>query len=182
MPELVPLWEQPSHPGRLLVVKGSQPYKTAAFSLISLPAGAFFAKINSATPVNRPTYTSVASGKDSHLELNSDLVYCNHSCNPSLIFDMTRFEVRVSDTRPLSIGDSLTWFYPASEWEMAQGFTCECGEGDKCLGFITGSSKIDHSVLERYWVNDHIRQLVEEQMQGYEATGDIDGCGPKRLP
>ncbi|KAK1144633.1 hypothetical protein N8T08_004936 [Aspergillus melleus] len=162
MSEFIPFWEQPSHPDRLQVVKGDQPYKSAAYSLISLPAGAFFAKINTATFVDHTTYTSVANGKDLRIELNSDLVYCNHSCNPSLVFDMTRFEVRVSEDRPLAVGDELSFFYPSTEWEMVQPFRCECSAGpDKCLGFIAGSSKVEPSTLARFWLNDHIRQLLE---------------------
>ncbi|PLB48312.1 hypothetical protein P170DRAFT_360504 [Aspergillus steynii IBT 23096] len=162
MSEFIPFWAQPSHPGRLQVLKGDEPYKSAARSLISLPAGAVFAKISTATLVDHTTYTSVATGKDSRIELNSDLVYCNHSCNPSLVFDITRFEVRVSEDRPLAVGDELTFFYPSTEWEMVQPFRCECSAGpDKCLGFIAGSSKIEPSVLARFWLNDHIRQLVE---------------------
>lgn len=163
MPEFIPCWEQPSHPDHLQVAKGDQPYKSAAYSLISLPAGALFAKITTATFVDQTTYTSVATGKDSRIELNSDLVYCNHSCNPSLVFDMARFEVRVSEDRPLAVGDELTFFYPSTEWEMVQPFRCECSANpDQCLGFIAGSSKIEPSVLARFWLNDHIRQLLKD--------------------
>ena len=46
------------------------------------------------------------------IELHSDLVFCNHSCRPTLVFDMAKLEVRVADDRPLSVGDDLTFFYP----------------------------------------------------------------------
>ncbi|KJZ69530.1 hypothetical protein HIM_11072 [Hirsutella minnesotensis 3608] len=160
MSELLPSWEQPSHPDRLKIVKGDQPYKAAAYSLVSLKAGALFAKITTATLVKHTTYSSVATGKDSRIELNSDLVYCNHSCSPSLIFDMTRFEVRVLDNRPLNVGDPLTFFYPSTEWEMVQPFHCECDAGAECLGFIEGASTIAPSVLAKYWLNKHIQTAI----------------------
>ncbi|KAA8646755.1 hypothetical protein EYZ11_013303 [Aspergillus tanneri] len=164
MREFIPFWKQPSHPDRLKVVKGDKPYKSSARSLISLPAGSFFAKISTATFVSHDTYTSVANGKGSRIELNSDLIYCNHSCSPSLVFDMTKFEVRVSDDRPLAVGDELTFFYPSTEWTMVQPFECECNAGPgKCLGLIAGASKVDLSVLKRFWLNEHIRQLVQEK-------------------
>ncbi|KAE8151711.1 hypothetical protein BDV25DRAFT_128593 [Aspergillus avenaceus] len=163
MPELTPFWNQPSHPDQLEVVKGDQPYQSSARSLISLPAGALFAKITTATPENSDTYSSVAVGKNARIELNSDLVYCNHSCSPSLVFDMTRFEVRVSDDRALAVGDELSFFYPSTEWTMVQPFKCQCGAGSQCIGWIAGASHIPNSVLHRYWLNDHVRQLLDEQ-------------------
>ncbi|GAB1199272.1 hypothetical protein APSETT444_008618 [Aspergillus pseudonomiae] len=139
MTELIPSWQQPSHPDR-----------------------AFFAKITTATPGDHDTYSSVATGIDSRIELNSDLVYCNHSCAPSLVFDMTRFEVRVADDRPLAVGDELTFFYPSTEWTMVQPFQCRCGAGlGKCLGRIAGASQIHSSVPKEYWLNIHIRQQLD---------------------
>ncbi|OGM49267.1 galactose-proton symport [Aspergillus bombycis] len=162
MAEFIPRWQQPSHPDRLLVVKGDQPYTSSARSLVSLPAGAVFAKITTATPGDHDTYTSVATGIGSRIELNSDLVYCNHSCAPSLVFDMTRFEVRVAEDRPLAVGDELTFFYPSTEWAMVQPFQCACGAGlGKCLGRIAGASQIHSSVLREYWLNTHIQQQLQ---------------------
>ncbi|KAL4965109.1 SET domain-containing protein [Aspergillus stella-maris] len=171
MAEFVPSWGQPTHPDRLQVIKGDQPFQSSARSLISLPAGALFAKITTATHVNQTTYTSVADGANSRIELNSDLVYCNHSCQPSLIFDMTRFEVRVVDNRSLSVGDELTFFYPSSEWAMVQPFQCECIAGaDQCLGLISGSRDLEPDVLQRCWLNDHVWGLLAEKMQRAKET------------
>ncbi|KAJ6442238.1 galactose-proton symport [Purpureocillium lavendulum] len=168
--EFTAFWEQPSHPELIQVVKGTRPYAAAAYSLVALPAGAHFARITTATPVPQTTYTSVGTGRDARVELNSDLVYCNHSCAPSLVFDMARREVRVADGRPLRRGDPLTFFYPSSEWDMVQPFRCECGEGVQvCLGVVAGASNIDPLVLSRYWLNDHVRELLAEKM-GAEST------------
>ncbi|KAL4931017.1 uncharacterized protein BDV17DRAFT_257982 [Aspergillus undulatus] len=171
MTEFIPSWPQPSHPDRLLVVKGNQPFQSSARSLIALPAGALFAKITTATHVDQTTYTSVADGANSRIELNSDLVYCNHSCHPSLVFDMTLFEVRVVDNRPLAVGDELTFFYPSSEWTMVQAFQCQCAAGpDRCLGLIEGSRHLEPDVLERYWLNDHVWGLLAEKVKRAKET------------
>lgn len=45
------------------------------------------------------------AGRNLHLELNSNLVFINHSCAPSLEWDMERMEVRVSRNRDLKKGD-----------------------------------------------------------------------------
>ncbi|GJN81944.1 hypothetical protein PLIIFM63780_005480 [Purpureocillium lilacinum] len=167
MAEFTPFWEQPSHPGLIQVVKGNRPYTSAAYSLVLLPPGALFAHITTATTVAHTTYTSVATGSDSRIELNSDLVYCNHSCQPSLVFDMARLEVRVSDDRPLRPGDALTFFYPSTEWDMVQPFRCECGADDGvCLGRVAGASVVEPQLLmARWWLNEHVRDLVADKMQ-----------------
>lgn len=169
MSEFTPTWEQPSHAERLQVKKGDRPYSAAAYSNITLPAGALFAKITTATKAPEDTYTSVGDGVNSRIELNSDLVYCNHSCDPSLVFDMGKMEVRVADDRPLTSGDVLTFFYPSSEWAMVQPFRCECGAGDKCLGWIAGASQMEPAVLARFWLNDHIMLQLEKKVLGQHS-------------
>lgn len=165
MSEFTPTWQQPSHPDRLQVLKGDQPFQSSARSLIALPAGALFAKITTATRAPKTTYTSVADGPDSRIELNSDLVYCNHSCQPTLVFDMSRFEVRVANDRPLAVGDDLTFFYPSTEWTMVQAFQCQCAASSRCLGMISGSHDIEPALLQRYWLNDHVERLLGRDSQ-----------------
>jgi hypothetical protein len=155
----------PTHPDRLHVVRSSKAFGSGAISLVDLPAGAVFAPITTATPGPK-AWTSVQTGRDTHIELNSDLVYCNHSCAPSLNFDMAKMEVRVVDDRPLRKGDALTFFYPSSEWEMDQPFRCTCGGGDGvCNGSISGAKTMPRARLARYWLNAHIDELLAEQEQ-----------------
>lgn len=151
----------PTHPGLLRVVRSPKAFASGAISEVSLPAGAVFAKITTATP-GKKAYTSVQTGRDSHIELNSDLVFCNHSCEPSLNFDMARMEVRVVDDRPLKVGDALTFFYPSSEWEMDQAFECTCG-AQGCKRVIEGAKGMSREVLQGYWLNAHIEELLKER-------------------
>ncbi|KAI0120644.1 putative galactose-proton symport [Xylariales sp. AK1849] len=162
MSEFTPTWKQPSHPVSIKVVKGARPYTSSARSLVALPRGALFSKINTPTAAPRKTYTSVQVGPGVNVELCSDLVYCNHSCSPSLEFDMSSFEVRVAQDRPLSVGDELTFFYPSTEWDMVQPFKCTCGSR-KCLGLIAGSKDLDAIILSRYWLNPHVERLLMER-------------------
>ncbi|KAE8417294.1 hypothetical protein BDV36DRAFT_296322 [Aspergillus pseudocaelatus] len=169
MSEFIPTWKQPSHPESLQVIKGATPFTASARSLVALPAGALFSKITTAIPAPQKTYTSVQTGPGLNIELCSDLVYCNHSCSPSLEFDMSTFEVRVARDRPLSVGDELTFFYPSTEWDMVQPFNCFCGS-QNCLGLIAGSQDMGASVLSRYWLNPHVKQLLEGKQMMVEAT------------
>lgn len=155
-------WKQPSHPDQIFVSAG--PGRTsAAISLVCLPAGAFFAPITGITSCYRRTWTSVQHSVDgSNIELNSDLVFCNHSCRPSLVFDMSKLEVRVADNTPLKAGDPLTFFYPSTEWDMVAPFTCECSAkgASRCGRRIVGAKHADRVFLERFWLNDHIKDLL----------------------
>lgn len=156
-----PQQQQQPLPSLLRVNHSPAAFSSSASSLTTLPPGALFTKITTATP-SKKAYTSVQTSRTTHIELNSDLVYCNHSCEPTLVFDMGRMEVRVVDDRPLGVGDPLTFFYPSSEWEMEQGFSCVCGSG-KCKGRIEGARGMSREELEGYWLNGHIVEMVEER-------------------
>lgn len=122
-----------------------------------------FARITNPTPAT-VAYSSVQASKDLHIELNCDLVYINHSCKPTLVFDMQRWEVRVNPDleRGLREGDELTFFYPSTEWEMAQPFDCLCGT-EECRGRISGAKDTSLDVLDEYWLNPHIEELLHEK-------------------
>jgi hypothetical protein len=136
-------------------------YTTYSTSLVSLPAGAVFSPILTATPAP-VAYSSVQTGPDSHIELNSDLVYINHSCEPSLEFDMEKMEVRVARGADLHVGDELSFFYPSTEWSMEQPFQCRCGKA-ACKGLIKGAREMDEGALREYWLNAHIVGLLDER-------------------
>lgn len=62
----------------------------------------------------------------------------------------------------LAVGQELTFFYPSTEWDMAQGFDCFCG-AKTCRGFISGAKNMSKKQLEGMWLNAHIRELLEEK-------------------
>jgi hypothetical protein len=152
---------RPSHPDLIEIHRGSGSFSSYSTSLVDLNAGSLFTRITSATLVSAAAYSTVQTGKDSHVELNSDLLYTNHSCDPSLIFDMKQMEVRVVDDRPLKKGDVLTFFYPSTEWEMAQAFDCQC-RTPKCLGTIQGAKHMQRDILRTFWLNKHIEDLLKQ--------------------
>jgi len=149
---------------RLKVERSPKAFGSRAVSLVDLPAGSVFARITNYTPNTTKAYSSVQVGPNQHIELNSELLYCNHSCEPTLVFDMSRFEVRVVDHRPLKVGEPLTFFYPSTEWEMAQPFDCTCGAGTGiCKGKIMGAMAMKEEDLEGYWLNPHIVKLLRSR-------------------
>lgn len=91
----------------------------------------------------------------------------NHSCAPTAEMRLyagapSRWEVTVGP-QGLKAGDDITFFYPSTEWDMAQGFDCSCGAA-QCLGQIRGAKYLSLQQLEeRGVVNDHIRALKAAQ-------------------
>ncbi|EEY15462.1 conserved hypothetical protein [Verticillium alfalfae VaMs.102] len=88
MAPLTPHWTQPSHPDVQEVVKASETeFLTKSLSKVALPPFAVFSKMSfpPCTLADKPTYATVQCGKNKHLDLNSDMLYINHSCDPSLV-------------------------------------------------------------------------------------------------
>ncbi|KAH7179817.1 uncharacterized protein B0J16DRAFT_357571 [Fusarium flagelliforme] len=134
-------------------------YKSWAESLVDLPAGAIFARINGVTPTSKRDYDTVQSSTSSHFVWNSDLYYCNHSCSPTLECDTSTWEVRVSRDRPLRKGDVLSVFYPSTEWIMAREFTCWCGAGEKRGLFLVPEEQSDARTQQHHssWISATLR-------------------------
>jgi SET domain len=103
---------------------------------------------------SEPSYLTVQTGDDTHITLKPEfLQYINHSCSPNMFFDTTNMQLLC--LTPIEPGDQFTFFYPSTEWQMAQPFECRCGSA-ACIGMIDGASKIDRAVLSRYRLTDYI--------------------------
>jgi hypothetical protein len=63
----------------------------------------------------------------------------------------------------LEPGDEFTFFYPSTEWEMAQPFICNCGS-EACLQLINGASHLSVETLSKYKLTDFIRQQVKQKL------------------
>jgi hypothetical protein len=71
-------------------------------------------------------------------------------------------EVRVARGTDLKKGDMLSFFYPSTEWEMDRGFGCLCGE-ESCVGEVKGAKEMSKEELKRWFINDYIWELKDEQ-------------------
>ena len=108
-----------------------------------------------------PSYLTVQVGINKHIMLQPEhLQYINHSCDPNVFFDTARMQVVA--VRPISEGDEMTFFYPSTEWDMAQPFTCNCGTA-ACLGEIRGAAHIDQAVIEKYKLTEFIQQQLHDR-------------------
>ncbi|KAB5582510.1 hypothetical protein GE09DRAFT_1211153 [Coniochaeta sp. 2T2.1] len=160
---LTPTWTRPSHPDIQEVIISDSGFTSKSLSKISVAPFGLYAKMSfpPCTEADNPTYATVQFGRDEHLNLNSDLLYINHSCEPSLIFDTANFEV-IAGPKGLKPGEELTFFYPSTEWSMDQPFDCLCGT-PTCRGRISGAKDMTDAQLAGLWINGHIRKLKEEQ-------------------
>ena len=94
-------------------------------------------------------------GADEHAEpMPFELRYVNHSCAPNVQFDVDAGVVRaLLDIEP---GDELRAFYPSTEWDMAERFTCRCNAVE-CLGVIGGAAQTPAETLARHRLSGFIR-------------------------
>lgn len=106
------------------------------------------------------TYTSVQVGIDRSIE-EFFLAHLNHSCDPNVIVDAEKQELRA--IRNIQPGEDLTFFYPSTEWEMAEPFGCLCGAAE-CMGTISGARDLSLSMLGRYFINRHIAIMAMEHL------------------
>ncbi|KAM7209453.1 hypothetical protein V8F20_000191 [Naviculisporaceae sp. PSN 640] len=177
MAPLVPHWKQPSHPEIQEVIINEAEFTSKSISRVTLPPFALYAKLDfpPCTPADEPTYATVQMGRDQHLNLNSDLLYINHSCEPSVIFDIANRCV-IAGPNGLQAGEELTFFYPSTEWDMAQPFDCLCGK-PTCRGRISGAKDMTDAQLEGVWLNGHIRDLLAERKAQQTVGVTTNGNG-----
>ncbi|TFK39415.1 hypothetical protein BDQ12DRAFT_681748 [Crucibulum laeve] len=123
-------------------------------------------------------YTSVqcGRGKEDHIELNSDLVYINHSCEPNVAFDLSsadRTKWNLRALKRIEPGTFLTFFYPSTEWDMDQPFTCQC-KTPTCLGMIQGAKYLSRKQLvAREFASPWILEEVDERDKNGKAVSRL---------
>ena len=123
--------------------------------------GDFVCEFEASAVLQTPSYLTIQVAANEHICLHpSFLQYTNHSCFPNIFFDTT--DGKVVCLQPVKPGDELTYFYPSTEWEMAQPFQCHCN-CNNCLGYIRGASYLSNEVLSAYRVSDFIQQQLKNE-------------------
>jgi SET domain-containing protein len=128
-----------------------------------IPSGSLILTFDSdVTRRPTPTVSSLQVGVDEHVD-GPPVWYLNHSCEPNVFVDTgARTVVAIRDIEP---GEDIQYFYPATEWRLAESFACHCGAGS-CLGWISGACELDPAVLDRYRLNEHIELLRRAAANG----------------
>lgn len=99
---------------------------------------------------------SIQQDEQRHIVVALPLRLMNHSCQPNCMLDVEKLNVVA--LRPLAAGDELTFFYPSTEWEMAEPFDCHCGAAT-CLHTIRGARELSDDELSASPVAPHIQRL-----------------------
>ncbi|WVO12474.1 hypothetical protein L204_100074 [Cryptococcus depauperatus] len=164
---------QPTHPGLFVVEftaeKGlEEGYTSRLVAARDFEPNECITLLTNISLAPEKAYSSVQFGVEpnDHLELYSDLLFMNHSCSPSV---EVRFSLHpekwavYARSKGVKRGETLTFFYPSTEWDTAQGFNCACGSTD-CLDKIEGAKYISlQDLVKRSYINRHILVLKEAQ-------------------
>jgi hypothetical protein len=156
----------PSHPGFVVEFVPGE-YRSALKTLKSLEPGDLIAQLENLAKAEK-AYTSVqcGPGPNDHVELNSDLVYINHSCEPNVAFDLSSPDSskwHIKALKRLEAGTYVTFFYPSTEWDMDQAFDCTC-RAPNCLGRIQGAKYLSKAeLISREFINPWILNLVDQR-------------------
>jgi hypothetical protein len=112
-----------------------------------------------ATTLSYPTYLTIQIALHAHVTLSPFyLQYVNHSCTPNVFFDTAQSDfIALTAIQP---GDELVFFYPSTEWEMQQPFTCQCGARN-CLKAIKGAAHLSPAQLKKYRLSNFVLEQLK---------------------
>jgi len=129
------------------------------FAKQSFQPGDVLSKFYPEAILSSATYLTIQLDDKEHISILPEyLRYTNHSCAPNIFFDTAKLEVVC--LRPVAVGEEMTFFYPSSEWDMAQPFECCCGTKE-CLGTIQGAKHLSNEVLKNYTLTDYIQHKLK---------------------
>ena len=144
------------------VLQNSSSGQKSLHATVSFSPGDVICPFTAGTIQDHPTYLTVQTATSKHITLMPEfLQYINHSCAPNVFFDTTSMQLIC--LRPLQPGDELTFFYPSTEWDMAQPFVCNCGS-EECLQLINGASHLSAETLRQYRLTDFIKEQAKEKL------------------
>ena len=131
------------------------------FSVVDFQPGDIICEFGAAAILPAPSFLTVQVGINEHIYLQPGVLqYINHSCSPNVFFDLTNFKAIC--LRAIRKGDELFYFYPSTEWEMAEPFQCLCGSPN-CLGRIAGAAHLSKDVIQNYRFSGFISQQLNNK-------------------
>lgn len=104
------------------------------------------------TLYDKRDFTTVQIEDKGHMKFENEFEYMNHSCAPTAALVIAvqpsgETHVNVKVLKKILPGDDITFFYPATEWEMDEPFECWC-KADTCTKYVQGSKHIPRDTLE----------------------------------
>jgi hypothetical protein len=131
------------------------------FAAVPWDTGDILCSFSSSAVLPAPTRYTLQLDSHRHILLHPEyLWYINHSCAPNIFFDTDAMQAIC--LRPIRAGEEIRFFYPSTEWLMAEPFDCLCGS-PQCLGKIQGASVLPDEVLKGYRLTSYIRGKWQPQ-------------------
>ncbi|MCC6275005.1 MAG: SET domain-containing protein-lysine N-methyltransferase [Leptospiraceae bacterium] len=127
-----------------------------------IPKNTIFFDFKDHKTVGEPNYKTIQVNQSEHVEDFGVLAFMNHNCEPNVIIDSKNYHCIAS--KDIEADEELTFFYPSTEWAMAQEFQCKCSS-EKCIGLVSGASTLPINVLSRYYINQHIIEMINESLK-----------------
>ena len=110
--------------------------------------------------VDTPNYLTIQISETKHIHLLPEyLQYVNHCCEPNVLFNTTTMQLECISN--IEAGEELRFFYPATEWRIAQQFICNCGK-PSCVGLIQGAADTPTEILNKYKLTDFIKSMAAQ--------------------
>jgi hypothetical protein len=140
----------------LMVVEDDGHKGKYVVTTVSFRTGAVVLQVTGHHTVPVANRFTVQAGIATHLAGIGPLTFMNHSCAPNVFINTP--DMTVTALRDIAAGEELSFFYPSTEWQMAEPFDCHCGAAP-CIGRVAGADSLPDDVLSRYLLNQHIHAL-----------------------
>lgn len=118
------------------------------------------------------TWRTVQIDHRQHIK-NEFLDFVDHSCDPNCVFDIATLSLRAIKT--IVPEQSITFFYPGSEVELAQDFLCHCGHAD-CLEHIKGGFYLTPMQMQWAMAKGYCTSFMQAQFSRLTATMLAQDC------
>ena len=135
--------------------------QNALFATQSFSPGQVIADFSAGTIAADPTYLTVQVGVGKHITLQPEfLQYLNHSCEPNVFFNTSTMQLVA--LKEIQAEEEMSFFYPSTEWQMTQSFSCYCGHAG-CIGEVRGAAFLSKEAQEKYRLTDFIQEQLAKQ-------------------
>lgn len=125
---------------------------------VAMAPGEVIATFGARSVLPEPSRMTIQVDVAAHIELEPTwLRFLDHSCAPNVAVDVVRGEVVV--VSPIAPGEALAYFYPSTEWAMAEPFVCRC-RAPACLGIVAGASQLEPERLSGHALAPHVQRRL----------------------
>ena len=132
-------------------------FSKSIISLSDIKRGTMIYRLSNYTQHAYPTFKTIQTSHNIHVNDKSIISYMNHSCNPCCNIDTLTYKVYAN--KDIKKHDELTFFYPSTEWSLKQPFLCRCGNKN-CIGYVYGAYDLNVSKYTKtHFMNLHILEM-----------------------